>query len=79
MEKSDIDDQESDLNTEDKQFDWGEEIDESFSCQDHENPPPSILKWDSSGEKNLRGVWSVGTKKTQRRKEKKLRELREAA
>lgn len=79
MEKSDIDDDESDSETEDEHFDWGEEIDESFSHQDPKIRPPSVLKWDSSGEKNLRGVWGVGTKRTQRRKEKQQRELREAA
>lgn len=31
------------------------------------------------GEKNLRGVWGVGTKRTQRQKEKQQRELRKAA
>ena len=56
MEKSDIDDDESDSETEDEHFDWGEEIDESFSHQDPKIPPPSVLKWASSGEKNLRGV-----------------------
>ena len=68
MEKSDINDEESDSDMEDEQFDWGEEIDESFSCQDPKNPPPFVLKLDSSGEKNLQGVWGIDTKRTQRRK-----------
>ena len=75
VEKSDIDDEESDSETEDEQFDWGEETDENFSHQDPKIPPPPVLNWDSSGEKNLRGVWGVGTKRTQRRKEKQQREL----
>lgn len=79
MEKSDIDDEESDSDTEDEQFDSGEDIDERFPRQDPQNPPPSVLKWDSSGEKNLHGVWGVGTKRTQQHKEKQQRELREAA
>ena len=64
VEKSDIDDEESDSETEDEQFDWGEETDENFSHQDPKIPPPPILKWDSLGEKNLRRVWGVGTKRT---------------
>lgn len=75
MEKSDIDDEESDSETEDEQFNWGEETDQYFSHQDPINPPLPVLKWDSSREKNLRGVWGVGTKRTQRRKEKLLRQL----
>ena len=62
MEKSDIDDEESDSETEDEQFDWGKETDQSCSHKDPENPPLPVLKLDSSGEKNLRGVEGVGTK-----------------
>lgn len=44
MEKSNIDDDKSDLETEDKHFDLGEKIDESFSYQDLKIPTPSVLK-----------------------------------
>lgn len=70
---------ESDSEAEDEQFDWGGETNQSCSHKDPENPPLPVLKWDSLVEKNLRGVWGVGTKRTQRRKEKQQRELREAA
>lgn len=53
MEKSDIDDDESDSEMKDKHFDWGKEIDESFSHQDLKIPPSFVLKWDSLEEKNL--------------------------
>lgn len=62
MGKSDIDDEESDSETADQQFDWGEETDQSCSHNDPKNPPLPVLKWDSVGEKNLRGVWGVDTK-----------------
>ena len=42
VKKSDINDEESDLEIEDKQFDWGEKTDENFSHQDPKIPPPLI-------------------------------------
>lgn len=38
IEKSDIDDRESDLETKDNQFYWGVKTDQNFSYQDFKNP-----------------------------------------
>lgn len=79
MEKLDIDDKKSDLETKDEQSDWNKEINESFLYEVPKNPPFSVLKWDNSGEKNLWGAWDVDTKRTQRRKEKQQRKLKKIA
>lgn len=44
IKKSDINNDELDLETEDEHFDQGEKIDKSFSNQDSKIPPSSILK-----------------------------------
>ena len=53
IEKSDIDNEESNSETKDEQFDWDKETDENFSYQNPKISTPLVLKWDSSREKNL--------------------------
>lgn len=67
-------DTESDLGSENS------ENSESEEEVEHKGVDPQLgLKWNSSGEKNLRGLWGMGSKRTTRRKNQHQRELREAA
>lgn len=59
IEKSDIDDKRTDLETKDEQFDWDEKTDQNCLYKNPENPALSVLKLDNLRKKIFRvfGMW----------------------